>query len=154
MLVGISFGGWIAAELATKGTGRFSKLVLIDAVGVKFGDRETRDIFDIYGTTIDDIPGLFFADREKGLTALGQLDFQNMEEDTVARFARNREALLLYGWSPTLYNPKLKDRLHRIKVPTLVLWGADDGVVSADYGRNYADAIPGARFEVDRKSVV
>jgi len=152
VLVGISFGGWIAAELAIKGSGRFSKMVLIDPVGVKFGDRETRDIFDIYSTTIDDIPGLFFADREKGMTALGQLDFQNMDEDAVARFARNREALLLYGWSPTLYNPKLKGRLHRIKVPTLVLWGADDSVVSAEYGRKYADAIPGAQFEVIEKA--
>ena len=64
------------------------------------------------------------------------------------RFVRNREALLLYGWSPTLYNPKLRHRLHRIEVPTLLLWGAQDGIVSTDYGRQYAAAIPRATFEV------
>ena len=147
ILVGVSFGGWIAAELATKGSDRIARVVLIDPVGVKFGDRETRDIYDVFSTTVEDIPELFFADRDKALTALGQLDFKNLEEESVARFARNRESLLLYGWSPTLFNPKLRGRLHRIKVPTLVLWGEEDRIVSADYGRKYADAIPDARFE-------
>lgn len=146
ILVGVSFGGWIAAELATKGSGRIAKLVLIDAVGVKFGDRDTRDICDIYGTSIEQIPSLFFADEAKGMAVFCQLDFKAMEETSVMRFAQNRESLLLYGWSPTLYNPKLKDRLRRVKVPTLVLWGSDDQVVPTRYGRNYAAAISGATF--------
>jgi pimeloyl-ACP methyl ester carboxylesterase len=147
ILVGVSFGGWIAAELATKGTGRFSRLVLIDTVGAKFSDRETRDIVDIFATTVEDIPGLFFSDRDKAMAALGQLDFQNMSEDTVMRFARNREAMVLYGWAPTLFNPKLRGRLHRIRIPTLVLWGAEDKIVAADYGRQFAAGIDGAKFE-------
>jgi len=148
VVVGVSFGGWIAAELATKGSGRIAKLVLIDPVGVKFGDRETRDITDIYATTAQQIPELFFADEAKGLAVLNNLDFKDLPEETALRFARNREALTLFGWAPTLYNPKLKGRLHRIKVPTLLVWGADDRIVSADYGRQYAAAIPGARLEV------
>lgn len=147
IVVGVSFGGWIAAELATKGSGRIAKLVLIDPVGVKFDGRESRDRADIFATTIEDIPGLFFADTDKAMAALGQLDFKSMSETSVERFVRNRESLLLFGWSPILYNPKLLGRLHRIKVPTLVLWGSDDRVVSSDYGRKYAEAIPGARFE-------
>ena len=47
-----------------------------------------------------------------------------------------------------MHNPKLQGRLHRIGVPTLVVWGAADGVINTDYGKAYADAIPGARFEV------
>jgi pimeloyl-ACP methyl ester carboxylesterase len=148
VVVGVSFGGWIAAELATKGSARIAKLVLIDPVGVKFGNRETRDITDIYATTAQQIPELFFADEAKGLAALNNLDFKDLPEETALRFARNREALTLFGWAPTLYNPKLKGRLHRIKVPTLLLWGADDRIVSPDYGRQYAAAIPGARFEM------
>lgn len=147
ILVGVSFGGWIAAELATKGTGRFSKLVLIDTVGAKFSDRETRDIADVFATTIEDIPGLFFSDRDKAMSALGQLDFKSMPEESVLRFARNREAMVLYGWAPTLFNPKLRGRLHRIRIPTLVLWGSDDKVVAPSYGRRFADEIDGARFE-------
>src|SRR5258705_325668 len=38
-------------------------------------------------------------------------------------------------------------RLARIDAPTLVLWGDSDRIVSPDYGRAYADAIPGARFQ-------
>jgi pimeloyl-ACP methyl ester carboxylesterase len=148
VVVGVSFGGWIAAELATKGSARIAKLVLIDPVGVKFGDRETRDITDIYATTAQQIPELFFADEAKGMAVLNNLDFKDLPEETALRFARNREALTLFGWAPTLYNPKLKGRLHRIKVPTLLLWGADDRIVSPDYGRQYAAAIPGARFEM------
>lgn len=146
ILVGVSFGGWIAAELATKGSERISTLVLVDAVGVKFGDRETRDIYDIYGTSIDQIPGLFFADEAKGAHVLGDLKFSDMTEESVLRFAQNRESLLLYGWSPTLYNPKLKSRLRRVKTPTLVLWGAEDQVVPPSYGRSYAAAIEGAHY--------
>jgi len=147
-LVGISFGAWLALEIATKGTGRIGRLVLIDAVGLKFSDRETRDIADIYGTTVEELPLLFFKDVEKGLAALGQLDFKSMDESSVLRFARNRESLVLFGWSPTLYNPKLCLRLHRVKQPVLLVWGADDKVVSVDYGRKLAAALSDARIEV------
>jgi pimeloyl-ACP methyl ester carboxylesterase len=45
-----------------------------------------------------------------------------------------------------MYNPRLAYWLRRIEVPTLVLWGADDGIVTPAYGRAYAGLIPGARF--------
>lgn len=45
-----------------------------------------------------------------------------------------------------MYNPRLHAWLHRIKIPTLVLWGSADEVVTPDYGRAYAAAIPGAAF--------
>jgi pimeloyl-ACP methyl ester carboxylesterase len=60
--------------------------------------------------------------------------------------ARSRESTGRYAWSPYMHNPKLKGRLHRINVPTLVLWGAADRVVKPEYGRAYAGAIPIARF--------
>jgi pimeloyl-ACP methyl ester carboxylesterase len=148
VLVGVSFGAWLAVEIAIKGTGRIGELVLIDAVGLKLSDRETRDILDIYATTIEEIPDIFFKDREKGLAAMGQLDFKAMSDAAVTRFARNREAMVLFGWSPTLHNPKLTSRLHRIPQPVLLLWGADDQVVSVDYGRRYAHALPNGRIEV------
>jgi pimeloyl-ACP methyl ester carboxylesterase len=140
IVVGVSFGGWLAAELATRGTGRIAKLVLIDAVGVKFSGRETRDIVDIFATTIDEIPSLFFHDSEAGLQTFGRLDFKSMTLESATRFARNRESILLFGWSPTLYNPKLLRRLYRVHVPVLVLWGANDKVVATSYGKQYAAA--------------
>ena len=47
-----------------------------------------------------------------------------------------------------MYNPQLKRWLSRITVPTLVVWGASDGIVKASYGRAYASSIPGSRFEL------
>jgi pimeloyl-ACP methyl ester carboxylesterase len=47
-----------------------------------------------------------------------------------------------------MYNPRLARWLARIAVPTLVLWGASDRVVTPAYGRAYAARIPGARFEI------
>ena len=54
--------------------------------------------------------------------------------------------LAYFGWQPYLHNPALKRWLRRIRVPTLVVWGEADRWVSPDYGRRYADLIPGARF--------
>ena len=45
-------------------------------------------------------------------------------------------------------DPTLAARLSDLTVPTLVLWGANDQIVDADYGRAYAQVIPGARVEL------
>ena len=147
-VVGVSFGAWLALEIATKGTDRLGKLVLIDAVGLKFSGPETRDITDIFAWTIEQLPELFFSDEQKGLQILGRLDFKSMDESAVRRFVRNRESLVLFGWSPTLYSAKLGHRLHRVKQPVLLVWGTDDRVVSTEYGRKLAAALPNACLEM------
>jgi pimeloyl-ACP methyl ester carboxylesterase len=62
--------------------------------------------------------------------------------------AKNRLALAKLGWQPRLYNPDLYKWLHRISVPTLILWGDDDKVIPPQYGPAFAELIPGARLEV------
>jgi pimeloyl-ACP methyl ester carboxylesterase len=49
ILMGFAMGGWAAAEIAVRATHRLSRLILVDAVGVKPGSRDTRDIADIFG---------------------------------------------------------------------------------------------------------
>src|SRR5436190_10551520 len=49
-LVGLSFGGWLAAEMATLCSRRIERLVLVDALGIKVSDRETPDILDVFNT--------------------------------------------------------------------------------------------------------
>ena len=46
-LIGLSFGGWLAAEIAAACPHRLAKLILVDAVGIKVSDRETPDILDV-----------------------------------------------------------------------------------------------------------
>ena len=79
VLAGVSFGGWIAAEIAIKSTERLSHLVLADAVGIKLGDREQRDIVDIFTTKQSEVDRLarlafalgVFAEVELELPVLG-----------------------------------------------------------------------------------
>ncbi len=80
------------------------------------------------------------------IPATAKRDYSAMAEADLVTIARNREATARFGWSPYMHDPKLKGRLHRIRVPTLVLWGASDRIASPEYGRAYAAAIPGARF--------
>jgi len=142
IVVGVSFGGWIAAEIAIKSSERLSHLVLANAVGIKVGDRETRDIVDIYA-----IPGSEYVQLAYFNPDVGTLDYKTMPDAQVLAAARNREATARYAWSPYMHDPKLHGRLHRIRIPTLVLWGANDRILSESYGRAYCAAITGARFE-------
>lgn len=142
VVAGVQLGGWIAAEIAVKSTARISALVLADAVGIKPGDRETRDIADIYAVTNKQLADLVYADPERMAP-----NPRELAEPELVLMARSRESTGRYAWSPYMHNPKLMGRLHRVTVPTLVLWGTADKVVKPDYGRAYAAAIPGARFQ-------
>jgi pimeloyl-ACP methyl ester carboxylesterase len=142
VVVGVQLGGWIAAEMAVKSTARIAKLVLADAVGIKPGGRETRDIADIYAITDKTLAELVYADPAKMA-----VESKTLPEGDLVSMARSRESTGRYAWSPYMHNPKLLGRLHRIDKPALVLWGEADRVATPDYGRAYAAAIPGARFE-------
>jgi pimeloyl-ACP methyl ester carboxylesterase len=140
-LVGASFGGWLAAEIAAACPHRLDRLVLVDAVGIKLGDRETPDILDVFNTHPGTVRRRSWHNPESAAP-----DFNAMSDEALTRHARDWEALCLYAWEPYMYNPHLKRWLGRIALPTLVLWGASDGVVSPDYGGGYAALIPNARF--------
>ncbi len=75
-------------------------------------------------------------------------DLTTLSEEQLKRIARNTEALSLFGWSPYLNNPKLGLRMHRISLPTLLLWGEQDEILGAEYRETYATALPGARIEI------
>ncbi|MGA3003351.1 MAG: alpha/beta hydrolase [Acetobacteraceae bacterium] len=140
-LVGLSFGGWLAAEIAAQGHPRLARLVLVDPVGIKISDRETADILDVFNRSPAEVRRAAWYDPDRFAP-----DFDAMEDAEIVRHARDWEALCLYAWHPYMYNPQLSRWLGRIGVPTLVVWGDSDGIVSPDYGRAYARLIPGARF--------
>ncbi len=141
-VVGVSFGAWLAAAIAIKSTQRLSHLVLASTLGIKVGDRETRDIPDIFAMTDAQYLEAAYADP-----ARAKRDYRAMADADLKAIARNREAIARYAWSPYLHDPKLRRRLHRIRIPTLVLWGDKDNLTKPDYGRAFAAEIPGARFE-------
>jgi pimeloyl-ACP methyl ester carboxylesterase len=141
-LVGLQFGGWVALEIAVRRPAQVSRLVLVDAVGVKLGGPTDRDFADIFATPHAELEKLYYADSSSGLGDLGRAG-----EDDVLEMARNDEALVAYGWDPYLHNPRLRHNIGRIDIPTLVVWGDRDGIVSPRYGRDLTALIPGARFE-------
>lgn len=142
-LAGVALGGWIALEMAIKSTQRVKRLVLADTLGVKFGKPMEREIADIFAHSPTDLAKLNYFDP-----ALGAFDGTKLSDDEAHVVARNREATVRYGWSPYMHDTKLVSRLHRIRVPTLILWGDSDGVVKPDYGRALARKIPGATFRL------
>jgi pimeloyl-ACP methyl ester carboxylesterase len=143
VVIGCSLGGWIAAEMAVRCTDRLGRLVLVGPLGIKVGDRETRDIPDIFALHPDEVRRLLYRDPSRAT-----VDYAALSDDQLTVLARNREATALYAWEPYFHNPKLRQRLHRIGVPTLLAWGAEDRFVSAGYyGAAYRDAIPGARLQ-------
>ena len=142
-LVGFSFGGWLAAEVAVACRHRLDKLVLVDPLGIKISDRETPDILDIFNRSPDVVRRSSWHDPDRFAP-----NFDEMSDEALVVYARNREALCLYAWHPYMYNPQLPRWLARITVPALVLWGASDRVVTPDYGRAYSRLIPGSRFEL------
>jgi len=139
-LVGASFGGWLAAELAVRSCDRLARLVLADALGIKVGPRDVADILDIFNTHPAKVKAAAWADPAKAP------DFDEMTDAQLIARHRNWESLSLYGWHPYMHNPRLAHWLDRIRVPSLVLWGAEDGIVKPAYGEAYAARIPGARF--------
>ncbi|WP_230396695.1 alpha/beta fold hydrolase [Streptomyces blattellae] len=141
-LVGLQFGGWVAAEIAIRDSSRLSRLVLVDSVGVKVGGREERDIADVFAMPRTELDERMFA------TPHGRRgDLRLADPDAVLHIARNEEALAVYGWEPYLHNPRLSRWLARVDTPTTVIWGEQDGIVTPDYGRRLAALIPGAAFE-------
>ncbi len=142
-LVGLSFGGWLAAEMAVKSCHGIDRLILVDALGIKISDRETPDILDVFNTSPREVQRRSWHD-----SATWAPDYNAMSDDQLVVRARNWEALCLYGWHPYMYNPQLQRWLRRITCPTLVLWGASDGIVAPSYGQAYSELIPGSRFEL------
>jgi pimeloyl-ACP methyl ester carboxylesterase len=135
-VVGNSIGGWIASEMALRGSDRISRLVLVNAVGVEVPGEPVTDIAPLSPA---ELSKLSFHDPVKFA-----IDPAALTDQQRANAGANRATLLVYGNPMT--DPKLLDRLAAVTVPSLVLWGESDQVVTPAYGRAFAAAIPGAGF--------
>ncbi len=143
VLVGASFGGWIAAEMAVRNTAAFSNIVLAAPLGIKNGSHTDRDIADMHSLSREEVVARAWADPTKG-----HFDAARFSDAELAQIARGRESLALFGWKPYMHNPRLKRWLHRIDKPTLLLWGDHDRIVTPAYGQGFVSEIKSARLEV------
>jgi len=139
VVIGSSLGGWIAAEMALADTdGRVGGIALIDAAGIAVPGQPIRDIS---GLSPREIARFSFHDPSK-------LVVPPPTPEGLAIVRGNQAALAAVAGDPYMHDPTLLGRLDDARVPALVVWGDSDGVVTPDYGRAFAAAIPGARFEL------
>jgi pimeloyl-ACP methyl ester carboxylesterase len=154
VVAGLSLGGWMAAELATRYPERLGGLVLINPVGLHVDGARVGDIF---GRSPAEMVDDLFADRDHPMAQLARsleghwhdpARFGAMPFDAVRPVVQHIAAVARIGWNPYLHNPRLGRRLGRITVPTLVVAADADRLVPMAHAEAYAAGIPGARLVV------
>jgi len=140
-VVGLGFGGWIAAEMASLAPRDFRRLVLVGAMGIK---PERGEIADQALVSYIDYVKLGFAD----LAAYAETFGAEPSTETLEQWDLNREMTFRIAWKPYMYNPALPHLLGGVRTPALVVWGADDRVVPLECGERFAKSLPAARLHV------
>ncbi|MGW0771058.1 alpha/beta fold hydrolase [Streptomyces sp. NPDC002676] len=139
LVVGSSLGGWIGAEMAAADTeGLMSGLALVNAVGIEVEEEPVRDFFALDARGVATYA---YYDSERFYVAPEALPAERR-----AAMAANMAALRLFSGGPAMADPTLRARLAHVTVPTLVLWGEADRIVTPAYGSAYAAAFENARY--------
>jgi pimeloyl-ACP methyl ester carboxylesterase len=135
-VIGNSFGGWVAAEVALIGSPRVSGAVIVDGIGIEVED---HPMTSAVGLSPAQLQKLSFHDPTKAPRppTTGDTSDTGPSPDVLAMVA--------YG-GPALSDPTLIDRLHDLDLPVHVIWGESDGIVDTDYGRAFAAAMPTSTF--------
>jgi pimeloyl-ACP methyl ester carboxylesterase len=140
-LVGNSLGGWIAAEMAVRSTDRLKTVTLASAVGIHVEGITRPDIFLMNPRQLAET---IFADPELAK----KRNASPPTEQEAATLMKNRFMTAKLSWQPRSHNPDLPKWLHRIDVPSLILWGDSDRLVPLAFGEEYHRLIPASRLEV------
>jgi pimeloyl-ACP methyl ester carboxylesterase len=143
-LVGVGVGGWIAAQMAVMCQANLRHLVLVDAAGVRPRQGEVVDIFIIPWREMVErslYDAQHCAEAERIYTAAPLQEFGGVRE-------AGRSMSMRMCYRPYMYDPALLPTLGKIRVSTLVVWGAQDHIMPIDCGHLYQQAIPGATLRV------
>jgi pimeloyl-ACP methyl ester carboxylesterase len=138
-LLGLGFGGWIAAEMASLAPRDFRKLVLVGAMGIKPPDGEIMDQAIVSYLAY---PQAGFHDPEAFTRIYGTVSTDQLEAWDIAR-----EMCFRIAWKPYMYSQTLPHLLGGVRAPALVVWGEHDRIVPIGAGRAYVQALAHARFE-------
>jgi pimeloyl-ACP methyl ester carboxylesterase len=131
-VVGNSFGGWLAAEIALLESPRVSGAVIVDGVGVEV---EGHAPTDVRGLSLAEIQAHSWHDPSKAPVA------------PAGGTGPSPDIAALIGYTgPAMADPTLAKRLGGLDLPVHVVWGESDGIVTPDYGRAFAAAIPLSKF--------
>ena len=141
-VVGLGFGGWIAAEMATTNQARFAHLVLVNAYGLQPDEGEILDMF-LFGHEAYLREGYhdearFTAHYAEGLPSVDEL----VEQD------ENREMTARLAWKPYMFSYTLPALLSEVRTPTRVIWSREGKMTPVSCARQYVEALPNATMEV------
>jgi pimeloyl-ACP methyl ester carboxylesterase len=147
MVVGQSFGGMLAAELASYFPKLFAKVVLCDPIGLW---RPDLPIANWMTTPASDLPSLLF--KNPGCEAAKAM-FTPPSDPSAAATAIASMVWALgctgkFVWP--IPEKGLHKRLHRLAAPTLIVWGEDDALIPVGYAREFGARIAGSRVEIVR----
>jgi pimeloyl-ACP methyl ester carboxylesterase len=140
MMVGLGFGGWVAAEMAMMCHHGISHLILVNPMGFQPKQGEILDQFLI--NTIDYVRSGFenqdsYVEQYTAEPTLDQLE----------QWEINREMTSRIAYKPYMYDQTLPQLIRGVSAPTLIVWGAQNRIVPRICGEQYRDAISGARLE-------
>ena len=142
--VGFSMGGWIASEIAAMCNHSFSKLMLVDTVGIKPNDSEITDIFIISPAQVLD---LLYHDPSQ-VPEYQALYGTDPTPEQLNQAETNREMAVRLCWKPYMHDPRLTNLLQRVKIPTRMVWGRNDQIVPLECGELFKEAIKGSDLVV------
>ena len=144
-VVGHSMGGMIGAEIAALSPHRVRKLVLANAVGLWLDEHPVADFFTM---TPNQLAVALWHDPHsevaKAMMALPQDEKAQLE----ALLIRSQHLATAGKFLWPIPDKGLKKRLHRIKAPTLMLWGQSDGLVPPIYAQEFQQRIAGAQVSI------
>lgn len=141
VVVGSSIGGWLAMEIAVRSTARIRALSLIGPSGIYVEGLQRGDMFL---WSAEERVRNIFVDQSIAERLLAMPQTPEMAETAV----KNAFTVAKLAWEPRLFDPHLHKWLHRIRVPTQIVWGDGDRVIPAGYAPELARLIPGARVDI------
>jgi pimeloyl-ACP methyl ester carboxylesterase len=139
-LVGLGFGGWIAAEMASLAPTSYKRLVLVGAMGVKPPE---GDIMDQSIVSYMVYPQSGFHSEAAFTKLYGDISTDQLEAWDVAR-----EMSFRVAWKPYMYSQTLPHLLGGVRTPTLLIWGDDDKHVPVSAGHAYQAAFGNAKLTI------
>jgi len=144
-LVGLGFGGWIAAEMASMAPADLSRLILVGAMGIK---PPVGDILDAAVTGYIDYARAGFHDQK----AFDRVYGAEPSGEQLEMWDVCREMSFRIAWKPYMYSQTLPHLLGAVRVPSLVVCGDDDKVVPQSAAKRYLEALPNAKLEIVKAS--
>jgi pimeloyl-ACP methyl ester carboxylesterase len=143
-LVGSSLGGWLAAELAIIQQHRLNRLVLIAPGGLVVKDPPAVDLFTVPPANL---PGYLVGDP----TVLAPFMPEGHDLDFLTQRYREVRATARLTFENPTGNRKLAQWLHRVRTPTLLVWGEDDRIRPLAHAKVWQHLLPKVRLDIVSK---